>query len=88
MKILSQNKKTILYCIGILAVICCVGFVKINMQQKNTAVSPVTLETQNSEIIERITVSEEVETVEEVAVTETATAEDESFSVSDTLKGI
>jgi oxaloacetate decarboxylase beta subunit len=88
MKILSQNKKTILYCIGILAVICCVGFVRINMEQKNTAVSPVTLETQNSEIIERITVSEEVETVEEVAVTETATAEDESFSVSDTLKGL
>ena len=93
MKILSQNKKTILYCIGILAVVCCVGFVRINMEQKNTATTSVSVNTQTPEILERsviseeVPVSEEVKTVEEVSVTE-ATAEDESFSVSDTLKGL
>ena len=87
MKILSQNKKTILYCIGILAVVCCVGFVRINMEQKNTATTSVSVNTQTPEILERSVISEEVPVSEEVSVTE-AKSEDESFSVTDTLKGL
>lgn len=97
MKIFSKNKKTISYCIGIIAVICCVGFVRTCMIQKNTVNASVSVKTQTPEIINRSVISEEI-TLEEIIPSmdseeniqkkDESFSEDESFSVGKTLKGL
>lgn len=96
MKILSKNKKTIIYCIGIIAVVCCIGFVRTCIMQKGSVNTAVSAKTQTPEIINRSVISEEIEVdvipenivIEEIASEKEIQNEDESFSVSDTLKGL
>lgn len=97
MKFFSKNKKTIIYCICIIAIVCCVGFVRTGIAQKSAVNAPVSVKTQTPEIINRTTVAEETESVQmesfepvqaDIQTNESIQDEEESFSVGDTLKGL
>ncbi len=90
MKIFSKNKKTIIYCIAIIAVVCCVGFVRTSVAQKNTVNTSVSVKTQTPEIINRSVVAEEIDAEQDIQITSESTnqSEEQGFSVSNTLKGL